>query len=231
MTSPALELIGMHGWAGDSRAWQPWQQAAGRRGWLWHCGEQGYGPLPPCRPAWSAAGGPRAVIVHSLGLHLLPESVIAAADAVVLLASFGRFIPAGRAGRRWHQSLLGMAARLDQGEAGALLQDFLAEAAAPDPADLLPAGPGSEPITTEGVKRLRRDLALLEHCDGLPALFPPLARTLIVEAGEDRIVAPQSRLLLRQALPAADVWLQADAGHSLLRADLVEPVLDWLERR
>jgi len=53
---------------------------------------------------------------------------------------------------------------------------------------------------------------------------------LIVEAGQDGVVAPISRLLLRQSLPLAERWLIETAGHSLLGADLLEPVFDWLER-
>ncbi len=228
------QLIAMHGWAGDSRAWAPWRAVAERRGWSWRCGERGYGPLQPAMPAWAPAGAGgavarRAVIVHSLGLHLLPEAVLAQADAVVLLASFGRFLPPGGEERRWRRALRGMAARLERGEAEAMLRDFLAAAAAPDPVALLPAGPGSEPLTAAGVERLRRDLALLEASSALPAAYPATARSLIVEAEADRIVAAGSRAALRHALPQATLWPQPGAGHSLLRADLLEPVFDWLE--
>lgn len=225
------QLLAMHGWAGDSRAWQPWRAAAEPRGWRWHCGERGYGPLLPRIPAWEngSAPGRRAVLVHSLGLHLLPPAVLAAADAVVLLASFAAFVPPGREGRPLRAALAGMEARLAAGQAAELLADFLRQAAAPDPANLLPPGPGSEPLTTEGIERLRSDLALLGRVDGLPAAFPAAARVLLVEAEDDRIVAAASRAALRRALPAATVWPIAGAGHSLLQAPLIEPVLTWLE--
>jgi len=44
---------------------------------------------------------------------------------------------------------------------------------------------------------------------------------LIVEAGQDGVVATISRLLLRQSLPLAERWLIETAGHSLLGADPV----------
>ena len=226
---PNRQVIAMHGWGGDSRAWQPWQVSAQRRGWSWQSGERGYGTLPPHPPAWPPGEGRRAVIVHSLGLHLLPAAVLERSEAVVLLASFGRFVPEGGAGRPWRVALRAMAARLEAGEGEAMLQDFLAEAAAPDPAALLPPGPGLEPLPAASAHRLRQDLRRLEGTMGLPEGFPPTARVLIVEAGADRIVAPVARLQLRQALPAAEHWPIEAAGHSLLRANLVEPVLDWLE--
>jgi pimeloyl-[acyl-carrier protein] methyl ester esterase len=226
---PNRQALAMHGWGGDSRAWEPWRVSAQRRGWCWQSGERGYGTLPPQSPAWALGEGRRALIVHSFGLHLLPAAVLERSEAVVLLASFGRFVPEGAAGRPWRVALRGMAARLEAGDGEAMLQDFLREAAAPDPAALLPPGPGQGPLPAAAVERLHQDLGRLEGTTGLPPGFPSTARVLIVEAGSDRIVAPMARLQLRQALPAAELWPIEAAGHSLLRANLVEPVLDWLE--
>ncbi len=227
------QLIAMHGWAGDGRAWQPWEAAAERRGGAWGGGERGYGPLTPRAPEWlpgQEGAGRRAVMVHSLGLHLLSAAVLQQADAVVLLASFGRFVPEGPSGRRWRTALQGMAARLEAGDAQPMLRDFLTKAAAPESAALLPLGPGLDSSEAINAQRLLHDLRRMETLSGLPTGFPAKARVLIVEAGQDGVVAPISRLLLRQSLPLAERWLIETAGHSLLGADLLEPVFDWLER-
>jgi pimeloyl-[acyl-carrier protein] methyl ester esterase len=221
----------MHGWAGDGSHWEPWRVAAGALGWRWRCGERGYGNRPPQMPGWGD-GGPRLVVAHSLGPHLLPAELLARADAVVLLASFGRFVPPGSAGRRLRGALAGMAAALDDADqARAMLHRFLVEAAAPDPIDAMAPGPTEGPLTAEGLERLRADLRLLEHTTGLPEGFPTAAPVLIVEAGADRIVAPEARALLRQALPDADHLTLPGAGHALLRAPLLEPVMAWLRER
>lgn len=225
---PPLDLVAMHGWGGDGRAWRPWAAAAARRGWSLSPGERGYGRQAPRSVAWSGTGR-RGLMVHSLGLHLLPPQVLADAEAVVLLASFGRFVPEGAPGRRWRRALEGMALRLRRGETDALLAEFLAEAAAPDPADLLPAGPREDGVPPAGVERLLDDLQRLESCDGLPSTFPRGAPVLVVEAGADRIVAPESRRQLVTSLPEASHWLLEGAGHSLLTADLLGPVLDWFQ--
>ncbi|MFY8148445.1 MAG: alpha/beta hydrolase [Prochlorococcaceae cyanobacterium] len=233
------ELIAMHGWAGDSRAWAPWQEAATTRGWLWHSGERGYGALPPAVPAWEQADGhPKVAIGHSLGPHLLPAPVLAAADAVVLLASFGAFLPGGRAERRLRQGLRGMEAhllaRLERGAAAnagvrSMLRSFLARAAEPaDPAALLP-GPESDPLSEAGCRRLLEDLHLLEHSRGLPEGFPPQAAVLIVEAEADGIVAEEARAQLRQALPEARVERLPGVGHCLLDCPVLPLVFGWLE--
>lgn len=232
----SLQVIAMHGWAGDGTNWTPWREVSAPLGWHWACGERGYGPHPPLSPTWQAAGR-RVVIGHSMGPHLLDAAVLAEAEAVVLLAGFGRFVPPGAEGRRVRAALAAMAAQLAEGpseaeaalRAQSLLRRFLAEAASPDPPELLPPGPADEPVAAAGRARLRHDLALLERSEGLPAGFPTDARVLIVEADADRIVGPQARALLRQALPRAEVVSLPGAGHCLLRSPVMAPVLDWLQ--
>jgi pimeloyl-[acyl-carrier protein] methyl ester esterase len=231
---PALQVIAMHGWAGDGSHWQPWQEAAEVQGWLWLSGERGYGMRTPHQPGWRE-GGRRVVIAHSMGPHLLgalnPE-VLAGAEAVVLLASFARFVPLGSEGRGLRTALEGMATALaEPTSARTMLHRFLAVAAAPDPVEAMAPGPADGPLSPEGLERLRTDLELLGQTAGLPEAFPQGVPVLVVEAGEDRIVAPQVRALLRQALPQAEVLEMAGAGHALLQAPLLEPVLAWLERQ
>lgn len=225
---PTPRVIAMHGWAGDSRQWQPLAAAFAERGWDWRSGERGYGAPPPRAPRWEGEGR-KVVIAHSLGPHLLPAEVWAAADAVVLLASFGRFVPPGAAGRRLRAALEGMAAALEERDAArAMLRRFLREAVAPDPIEALVTGPEEGPLEPPQLERLRADLELLERTEGLPEGFPGGVPVLIVEAGEDRIVAPEARALLREALPEATHLLLPGAGHALLTAPLLEPLLAWL---
>jgi len=224
------QVIAMHGWAGDSRQWQPLASQLEARGWRWCGGERGYGDHPPEPPRWREGAGRKVVIAHSLGPHLLPAEVWAAAGAVVLLASFGRFLPLGAAGRRLRTALAGMEAALaDTASARAMLRSFLSEAAAPEPLSALSSGPANGPLGPLQLERLRADLALLEQTEGLPAGFPDRVPVLLVEAGEDRIVAPEARALLRQALPRATHLPLPDAGHALLSAPLLEPLLAWLD--
>jgi pimeloyl-[acyl-carrier protein] methyl ester esterase len=222
-------LIAMHGWASDQRAWQPWAALAKTRGWSFGTGERGYGQQLPHQPVWNPQARQRVVLGHSLGPHLLPSGVLEQATAVVLLASFGRFVPPGPEGRRLTAALRTMAARLEAGEEVALLRDFYRQAAAPHPASHLPEGPLNEGIGPEGRRRLLEDLRLLEATNGLPAGFPTQARVLVVEADDDQIVAEASRALLRQALPRASHWQRHQAGHALLLPELPAAVLDWVD--
>jgi pimeloyl-[acyl-carrier protein] methyl ester esterase len=222
------QVIAMHGWASDANQWQPLAALAESRGWCWQSGERGYGGRAPREPRWRE-GGRRVVIAHSLGPHLLPAEVLAGADAVVLLASFGRFVPLGKAGRRLRTALEGMAAALgDADSARAMLRRFLVQAAAPEPIEAMAPGPAEGPLAPPCLERLRRDLELLVRSEGLPEAFPATVPVLLVEAGDDRIVAPEARALLREALPHADGLTLPGAGHALLRVPLLEPLLAWL---
>lgn len=227
--APPTHVVAMHGWASDARCWTPWIAATKDQGWVWNCGERGYGQLAPHQASWPnevPSVCRRLVIAHSLGIHLLPPEVLPSADMVVLLASFAAFVPPDRAGRRVRAALQGMAAKLgSQDEAARMLDKFLANAASPEPAGLMPPGPLDSQLNLE---RLREDLGVLSECRGLPERFPPTARVLIFEAGEDRIVEPAAQAMLRETLPAADLVRLPLAGHALLRTDVIFQAIGWV---
>ena len=224
-----MQLIAMHGWAGDAQGWEPFHSAWSARGWAWQCGERGYGGQTAGPVAWRSNQGLKLVIAHSLGPHLLPASVLAQADAVVLLASFGRFVPEGPGGRRLRSAVAAMASQLAGPEASTMLQTFMERAAAPQSTSLLPAGNAAAPLEAPGRQRLAEDLNLLAATAGLPPGFPLQARVLIVEGGEDQIVNPHARQQLRSLLPAADTLVLAGVGHCLLSPALVPTVCGWIE--
>lgn len=235
MKHALMEVIAIHGWASDSRCWEAWRAVTKSFGWEWQCGERGYGPLPPLVPRWNptlAPGTRRLVIGHSLGPHLLPADILGRADGIVLLASFAAFVPPGRKGNRARVALRGMTSCLeDEPRTRTMLTDFLAKAAAPQRADLLPPGPIDGPLDQTNRTRLREDLRILENCTGLPEGFPASARILIVEAEEDHIVEPESRQLLRTALPQAEIMSLPGIGHALLCAELINRVVTWAEKQ
>jgi len=227
----SVSILAMHGWAGDSRGWEPFAAAAGARGWTWQSLNRGYGSLPACGADWDLAGRRRVLVAHSLGPHLLPAALLAGADAIVLLASFGQFLPPGRDGRRLEAALSGMATALagsEAGEAEAMLSRFLAEAAAPQPLSRLNATILETPLSAAGRRLLLDDLTLLAASRGLPAALPADLPCLVVEAGADRIVAPEARELLRRERPAAAVLTYPEAGHCLLDTPVVPDVIAWI---
>ncbi len=174
----------------------------------------------------------RLVIGHSLGPHLVPANVLGAADVVVLLASFATFVPPGREGRRARAALAGMASCLgDEARARDMLTTFMQRVAEPQSPDLLPPGPVGGPLDEVNRARLREDLERLGRCAGLPDGLPRQQRVLIVEGEEDRIVEPAARMLLREALPEAEVIMLPGVGHALLTEDMIGRVVEWVEAR
>ena len=223
-----IQLIGMHGWAGDHRGWAPWSRAAAARGWSFCCGERGYGQEAPQQPGWASGSERRVVIGHSFGPHLLGEALWREATAAVLLASFTRFVPDGREGRAVNAALRAMGRRIRAGEEQEQLRDFLQQAASPQSRALLPEGPLEQGVSPDGRKRLLKDLEQLGSTSGLPAGFPSGIPVLIVEGGQDQIVSASSREELKQALPEATVWSRSALGHSLIDPALPDAVLDWI---
>jgi pimeloyl-[acyl-carrier protein] methyl ester esterase len=225
-----IQILAMHGWAGDGRSWAPFAAAAAARGWPFTAADRGYGSHQAQEPEWRPEGL-RVLLTHSMGPLLLPPAVLAAAEAVVLLAGFARFVPGGAAGRRLGTALAGMAASLDgpAAEATTMLRSFLAEACAPQPLSALPSTILEQPLAAEGRLRLQSDLRRLETCTDLPPDFPRQVPCLLVEASQDRIVVPEARTSLRQSLPAADRLCFAASGHALLGTPVVAMVNAWIE--
>jgi 8-amino-7-oxononanoate synthase len=242
LPEPPIQLIAMHGWAGDGGHWRAWQPAATSRGWGLQLGERGYGQRPALLPPWPSHGR-KALICHSLGVHLVPPEVLAASEAVVLVASFGRFVPPGAAGRPLRMALAGMAAELQESgdeltdslRAQQLLQRFLGKVLAPGAGAGVELGvgaspgPADQPIGAAGRDRLRQDLELLGRLTALPASFPRQVPVLLLEAADDAIVHPAARDRLRQELPQAQVQLLAGSGHAMGDPALIPMVFDWLQ--
>ena len=230
----------MHGWSGDSVAWAPWERHFSRQGWLWQSGERGYGHRSAYEPSWAETNmaqpkrARRVVIGHSLGPHLLSTAVLNQATDVVLLASFGRFVPTGPEGRALRTGLKGMRKAIGGDGESTMLRTFLQRAAQPAGLEGLPPGPEQQGLSERGRERLRADLDRLIGTEGLPVGLPQTARVLVVEAAEDAIVAPAASRELLQALTRhleqkPEHWQLSGVGHALLVPDLLIGVQKWLD--
>ena len=234
------QVIAMHGWSGDSVAWAPWERHFSRQGWLWQSGERGYGHRSAYEPSWAETNmaqpkrARRVVIGHSLGPHLLSTAVLNQATDVVLLASFGRFVPTGPEGRALRTGLKGMRKAIGGAGESTMLRTFLQRAAQPAGLEGLPPGLEQQDLSQRGREHLRTDLDRLIGTKGLPEGLPETARVLVVEAAEDAIVAPAASRELLQALvrhleQKPEHWNLSGVGHALLVPDLLVRVRQWLD--
>ena len=224
------QLIAVHGWGSDQRYWQSWRKPCKQRGWLLECFERGYGGFKENSPEWKSSYK-HALIVNSLGLHLTPSKILAKSDAVILLASFGKFVPEGSDGRNMQIALKAMAQKIEIGKIRELLEEFREKVAAPQPVNYLPAGVEDQEISEIGKMKLLNDLSLLAKCKGIPENFPLKAPVLIVEAGNDQIVNEASKAKLRLELKNADTIKLDGIGHGLLLPTLAETMLNWLAKQ
>ena len=79
------QILAVHGWAGHAKQWTYWQHQMEQRQWPMQVVERGYGNSAPLQPSWTDQAGPRVVIAHSLGLHLLPSPVLQDATSLRIL--------------------------------------------------------------------------------------------------------------------------------------------------
>ena len=231
-----MQILAMHGWAGHAGAWSHWRKHFEQGGGTWNVAERGYGSEKPIPPAWTTVPKRNVpernvLIAHSLGLHLLPASVLEKASAVVLLGSFTRFVPDGRAGRSIGAALQGMQAALGTDQELPMLERFLDKAASPHALSALPPNPLLQGLTSLGRQRLQQDLDLLADCRTLPTGWPDTVPVLVVQGERDAVVPAESAQQLIDALGHQPLTLHRDPtwGHALITPRVFVVVQRWLE--
>ena len=226
-----MQILAMHGWAGHAGAWSHWRKHFEQGGSTWNVAERGYGSEKPIPPAWTTFPKRNVLIAHSLGLHLLPASVLEKASAVVLLGSFTRFVPDGRAGRSIGAALQGMQAALGTDQELPMLERFLDKAASPHALSALPPNPLLQGLTTLGRQRLQQDLDLLADCRTLPTGWPDTVPVLVMQGERDAVVPEESAQQLIDALGHQPLTLHRDPtwGHALITPRVFVVVQRWLE--
>ena len=225
-----MQVLAMHGWAGQAGTWSHWRQRFEDEGAKWSSADRGYGGGEAAAPAWPPGPGHNLLIAHSLGLHLLPATVLAQADAVVLLASFSAFVPQGRAGRAVAAALKGMQAALGTDQELTMLERFLDKAASPHARSTLPPAPLLRGLTSLGRQRLQQDLKLLARCQNLPTGWPEAVPVLVVQGERDAVVHAASAQKLIDDLGALPLTLHRDPnwGHALITPTVLSVVQQWL---
>ena len=226
-----MQILAMHGWAGHASAWSHWRNCFEQRGATWNSADQGYGGGEPVPKAWVQDPARKVLIAHSLGLHLLPESVLEQATAAVLLGSFSAFVPDGRAGRAVAVALQGMQAALGTDQELPMLERFLDKGASPHPRSALPPTPLLQGLTVLGRQRLQQDLDLLAHCQTLPRGWPRNIPVLVVQGERDAVVPAASAQRLIDDLGHQPLTLHREPewGHALITPTVLSMVQRWLE--
>ena len=148
------QVLAVHGWAGHAAQWTSWRRLMEQRHWPMQAMERGYGTSTPTLPSWTDAAGPRVLIAHSLGLHVLPAPLLQEATALVLLGCFTAFVPEGRKGRATQAGLKGMRAALGTEAEKTMLERFFQRAIQPLSPSACPPSPLLKGLSSAGRQRL-----------------------------------------------------------------------------
>lgn len=210
-----IEIILQHGWGFDKTCW---------RGWLPHLKENSDCQISIQMPdrgyfsdvkevvCFSQADSIKMIVCHSLGLHLLPESVIESADFLVLAGCFTHFHRGTVLDRKRSQKTVALMKSRLQTEPQSLISDFYSNCYEPLLTNQHLLKRDTENLN---VARLQNDLELLDkntfNLNGLKSV----RRVLLLHGSEDIIVAPAHAHELNEALPGSSLVLFEGAGHSL----------------
>mgnify|MGYP001200217880 CR=1 FL=1 len=235
------EVIAMHGWSANSDVWEPWIKAFQESGWIWQSYDRGYQSVKSYEIKWTEkmhkskiSPVRRAVIAHSLGIHLLDRKVLSEATDIVLLCSFGRFIPPCRENRAIKIGLQGMRKTIGTKQEITMINNFIKKAYYPQFLTSNDKRYLSKAITPEGSEILLKDLDLLINTNGLPPGFPKDARVLAIESEQDAIIHQGTKVALiedlnKLLLHRPTHWIMSNQGHMLFSSQIDAQILEWLE--
>lgn len=209
-----LEVLAQHGFGFDSEAWRKWLQDFGARSGFAItsiCPDRGYyrasaGAKFQC----TDSGALRIAIAHSLGVHLLPPTVIDRLDLLVCFSTFDQFHSLDP--RRTQAVIRRMLARLEQDPAG-LLRDFLLNCYRPKPAGMVVATAIDQ--GTLSLPALRSDLGLLNQSQLSIASLSRVPRILLIHGTADSVVDYRHSQTLHKLLPNSTLILFEGEGHAL----------------
>ena len=200
---PDLNLLFQHGWAFSCqccRGWEPLLPPAAKV--VYGC--RGYWQAE-ARAAGFTGEGRKAIVAHSLGVHLLEPALLAQVELLVVIGGFRYFHgEEERDGVLSRRHLLRLRQRLAE-DPERLAADFYRDCEAP-----FPVPPGARINRA----RLAADLELLDHGMLDLSLLAPIPRILLLHGRQDRIVPPLRAEQLQARLPNANLVL-LEGGHGL----------------
>lgn len=201
-----INLFLQHGWAFDKNCWQKFLSELPENG-NYSCFyvDRGYF-RNPVRMEASEGNGYNVVVCHSLGLHLVDESILAEADLVVVLSGFVHFHGQNkRDGIFSRKHVKRMLTELDDDPVN-LLKKFYRDCSFPAQ-DLN--------VSAIDLQLLKQDLLYLDSNHFAPGLLGKVDNILILHGKKDRIVPLERGKHLADMLGNSTFIEIGQAGHGL----------------
>jgi pimeloyl-[acyl-carrier protein] methyl ester esterase len=201
----STKWILQHGWGFDSFCWTSWLQSFSSDISL-NLIDRGYfvnTPLTSQKDDCQLTGKHNVAVVHSLGLHLLPESIYQHVDGLVIIAGFISFNDKVKPDDSVIEAML---QKLPE-NASEVLKRFYRR-----------CGCVSELFESPLVinhARLIQDLTLLNsHCFDIRQIAH-IPKIVVLHGAADKIVPVEKSVELQQQLPHSKLFVSKDAGHAL----------------
>ena len=182
-----------HGWGFDRSFWHEWAtQFPGQ------LADRGYFGSPMALQDNKC----EYIVAHSLGLHLLPESVFSQAKVLILISSFASFHEADPKSQT-RTALNQMLFAMDK------FPKFVLE-------KFYELCGCSQTVNNQlNIELLKQDLELLNQVSFPLHLLKSIPKILLIHGKEDRIVSPKKSIDLHERLPNSRLELIPGAGHAV----------------
>tara|TARA_Y100001968_G_C19355536_1_gene716981 strand:- start:336 stop:1028 length:693 start_codon:yes stop_codon:yes gene_type:complete len=229
----------MHGWGSDCSIWSEWNKYFINENWNWVNSERGYGNGQPLTPNWQKSlnngSTKRALIIHSLGLHLIEKKLLEEATHIVLIGCFSSFITEKLESKYLKIVLNRMREKIGSDNEDKMLSNFFLKAINPHSNQSIFAKRMLKNISAKGRAKLKDDLDLLIKSSILPIGFPQKAKVLVIEGELDKILSKSAKQKLITDLNShlrmdLNIFKYEDQGHFFFSYQVIKDVENWLNK-
>lgn len=202
----STEVLAVHGWGFDRRCWQFWQEQFEQRGYSFQAFDRGYFNHPS-EPIFTENASKKIILVHSFGLHLCPIDLLQQADLLIAFNSFLSFHPETKAAKRRSQLVLQQMIRQFEQAPEIVLENFYVQAGY---AQL------QNDVQAIDYPLLRQDLQQLGESRLDPVYLKSIAKILVFQSSNDRIVAAsQTQEFLTEFPQSCELMSFLNTEHAL----------------
>jgi len=187
------QIITQHGWGLDQDIWINLKREFSNKDWIWKDNERGYFSYATNSCQWEELyEAERIILCHSLGIHLIKESLFKEATHIVLINSFNSFIPPNKQSTLTIKTLKRMEKKINPNLVRSMLEEFINRSFLPNSVDKEFISKYKKKLKEINISLLIQDFQKLYQVNSIKKIFPKNTKFLFFKSLNDFILPEDS---------------------------------------